>query len=228
MFKITLTYVSKALYDCDYEKDKLTLVQSVILLGLWYNDTNDRQGAWYWIGMAISLSQSMGLHRRIRLAAPSSPIPERREKLYRRIWWTCFVRDRWLSLASGQPMRIHAAECDVLKPNISDVTDEIETMDPVMRSEYIPWEPTALARLWLRLVQISKALGSILERHNMVNELKPGVDEIQSCEQEIANCSMDSVELDYADSMMRLFATQLQLLYESVLSSASDCLLTVK
>ncbi|KAI5460766.1 fungal-specific transcription factor domain-containing protein [Mariannaea sp. PMI_226] len=206
---------AKALYDCDYEKDKLTLIQSVILLGLWYNDTNDRNGAWHWIGIAISLSQSIGLHRRLRLAVPSNPIPERREKLYRRIWWTCFVRDRWLSLANGQPMRIRTSECDLPAPSVSDITDEIETMDPATRCKYIPWEPTALARLWLRLVHISQALGSILERHNKVNESRPGVTEIQSCEQEIALCSMDSAELEYTDPMMRLFASQLQLLYEA-------------
>jgi hypothetical protein len=97
---------------------------------------------------------------------------------------------------------------------MSDITDEIETMDPETRCKYILWEPTTFARLWLRLVHISKALGSILDWHNKVNEPRPGVTEIQSCEQEIALCEMDSAELEYSDPMMRLFASQLQLLHE--------------
>jgi hypothetical protein len=40
----------KALYDADYEKDKIPLIQSVILLSFWLAEEDDREGSWQWHG----------------------------------------------------------------------------------------------------------------------------------------------------------------------------------
>lgn len=58
---------AKALYDADYEKNKIPLIQSVILLAFWFVDAEDRNGSWHWIGIAISLCQTIGLHRTLSL-----------------------------------------------------------------------------------------------------------------------------------------------------------------
>ncbi|KAK5700337.1 hypothetical protein LTR17_023012 [Elasticomyces elasticus] len=113
---------AKCLYDSDYEPDQLSLIQSVILLGFWYTDTEDRTGAWHWIGIAISLSQTLGFHRSPESVIDTNRLPERRRRLFRRIWWSCFVRDRWLSLAKGRPMRINPNDCDVPLPSMDDIT----------------------------------------------------------------------------------------------------------
>ena len=111
-------------------------------------------------------------------------------------------------------MRIHVADCDVEMPTLSDVTAEIGAMDTQTRREYIPWDPTTLARLWLRLVTISKTLGSILAIHDRVDGSKPSVSDMQGCEEDIAINAIDSVDIGHTDPMMRLFASQLRLLHE--------------
>lgn len=111
-------------------------------------------------------------------------------------------------------MRIRVADCDVEMPSMSDITDEIEAMDPDVRREFITWDYAASARLWLKLVKISKALGSVLEAHDKVEGTTPGVSDIQDCEKEIEVCARETVEPEYSDPLMRAFASQLQLLHE--------------
>ncbi|KAG7110744.1 Cutinase transcription factor 1 beta like protein [Verticillium longisporum] len=47
---------AKVLYDLNYEQDKITLIQSVFLMGFWYTTSDDRQGPWHWNGIAITAS----------------------------------------------------------------------------------------------------------------------------------------------------------------------------
>ncbi|KAF9885366.1 hypothetical protein FE257_012983 [Aspergillus nanangensis] len=206
---------AKSLYDCDYEKDKVTLIQSVILMGLWYIDAEDRNGAWHWIGIAISLSQSIGLHRRLQLANSGGPVSKRRESIYRRIWWSCFVRDRWLSLAKGRPMRINTTDCDVEEPSVSDVTQDLESITLEAHSEFIPYGHNSLALLWLSLVKITKALGTVLVTHYKVSGPRPDVAAIRKCEQEVTSCYPSFDTLEQPDRIMRVFILQLQLFYEA-------------
>ncbi|KFZ10912.1 hypothetical protein V502_07849 [Pseudogymnoascus sp. VKM F-4520 (FW-2644)] len=84
---------AKALYDADYEKDKITLIQSVFLMGHWYTSTDDRAGPWHWTGIAIGLSHTVGLHQ-----LSHGPRP-----LWRRLWWTLYCREVWLSLGDASP-----------------------------------------------------------------------------------------------------------------------------
>ena len=77
------------------------------------SSSKDGKDAWHWLGLAISLSYSLGLNRNIPGAHPTI----RRKHLERRVWWTAFIRDRTLALnASGawaKPVRIKREDCDV-------------------------------------------------------------------------------------------------------------------
>ncbi|OBT83848.1 hypothetical protein VE02_05486 [Pseudogymnoascus sp. 03VT05] len=97
---------AKALYDADYEKDKITLIQSVFLMGHWYTSTDDRAGPWHWTGIAIGLSHTVGLHQ-----LSHGPRP-----LWRRLWWSLYCREVWLSLGLGRPMRIVLEDSDTSPP----------------------------------------------------------------------------------------------------------------
>ncbi|KAI1049415.1 hypothetical protein LB506_004587 [Fusarium annulatum] len=61
-FKRNAFQRAKTLYDADYEKNKITLIQSVFLMGHFYADAEDRLGPWHWNGIAIGLSHTIGLH----------------------------------------------------------------------------------------------------------------------------------------------------------------------
>jgi hypothetical protein len=47
-------------------------------------------------------------------------ISERQRRLWRNIWWSCFLRDAWLAFGMGRPVRINTADYDCPKPTIED------------------------------------------------------------------------------------------------------------
>ncbi|PNP55992.1 hypothetical protein THARTR1_03929 [Trichoderma harzianum] len=208
---------AKCLYDVDRGTEKLVLIQSVILLGFWYTDPQDHTGAWYWIGIAISLSQNIGLHRSSRLGSrvPQKSLPAR-ESLMRRIWWACVVRDRWVSLARGRPMRIHNEDCDTPLPVVEDIMNELESVVGRARSSFVPVESRALAEMWIRLVRICDTLGNILRVHYRVNGVIPSITEIDRYAQELqALAQDDAVSVDSSESLS-INGIQIDLLYQFV------------
>lgn len=54
---------AKGLYDADYEKNKVILAAVLFLLGFWWLGPEDQKDTWYWVGCAVSLAQTLGLHR---------------------------------------------------------------------------------------------------------------------------------------------------------------------
>ncbi|KAE8441636.1 hypothetical protein EG329_004603 [Mollisiaceae sp. DMI_Dod_QoI] len=92
---------AKCLYDNNVEHDRLIQVQSLLLMSFWYEDPNDGKDAWYWIGAAISLMQIMGL-------SESASSEKQRSKLFKRLWWSCFIRDSHIALAMRLPSRLKA------------------------------------------------------------------------------------------------------------------------
>lgn len=54
---------AKALYDVDYESDRVTLVAVLLLLGFWWAGPDDQKDTCYWISCATTTAQSLGMHR---------------------------------------------------------------------------------------------------------------------------------------------------------------------
>ncbi|KAH8705838.1 fungal-specific transcription factor domain-containing protein [Talaromyces proteolyticus] len=174
---------AKCFYDLDRGTDKLILIQSVLLMSFWYTDSHDHTGAWYWVGIAITLAQGIGIHRsphvQYRHREKSQDVlSELRQRLIRRIWWTCVVRDRWLSLAKGRPMRIHDEDCDLSIPIDNDVLHELQNLSSGAHGIFIPTDIIQLAGMWVQLVKISIAMGRVLRMHYRLNSPKPKAEDI--------------------------------------------------
>lgn len=54
---------AKALYDADYELDDANLAAALHLLSFWWLGPDDQKDSWYWQGCAVTLVQSLGMHR---------------------------------------------------------------------------------------------------------------------------------------------------------------------
>ncbi|KKA27792.1 hypothetical protein TD95_003564 [Thielaviopsis punctulata] len=100
---------ARTLYDLDYEADRLILVQGLLLMTFWYESPDDQKDTWHWMGIATSLAHSIGLHRISSLMN----VPARKLGLYRRIWWSCFMRDQEIALGMRRPTRIKAGDFNV-------------------------------------------------------------------------------------------------------------------
>jgi hypothetical protein len=54
---------AKALYDTDNELDGVSIVQATILMSEWWGGPMEQKDTWYWLGVAATLAQSLGIHR---------------------------------------------------------------------------------------------------------------------------------------------------------------------
>jgi hypothetical protein len=195
------------LYDSDYEDDKLYVVQSVTLLGFWYSDPEDRHGPSHWMGIAIGLCQVMGLYRTPRSSGSLSPYANLRTRLFRRIWWSCFMRDRWLCLALGRPMRI---------------TMELGELAPDVAAKYLPAAMQEQAEVWVRLIHLSVTLGKILRQHTRT---PLDHDCFRSCETDLEGYRSSARGPDHQTdfSMASLNEFQFELLRQFVPSTQECC-----
>ncbi|KAK6541864.1 hypothetical protein TWF694_007642 [Orbilia ellipsospora] len=114
---------TRMLYDFDWEQDRISLIQALLLMTYWYETPDDQKDTWHWMGVAISLSHTVGLHR----SPVNSSLSPRRQKLWKRIWWSCFMRDRLVALGMRRPTRIKDEDCDVPMLTLEDFGLSAET-----------------------------------------------------------------------------------------------------
>lgn len=107
---------ARLLYDFDHEQDRMCLIQGLLLMSYWYETPDDQKDTWHWMGVAISLSHTIGLHRN----PEKSSMDPKRKKLWKRIWWSCFMRDRLVALGMRRPTRIKSDDCDVPMLTLED------------------------------------------------------------------------------------------------------------
>ncbi|KAI5370523.1 hypothetical protein Slin14017_G014020 [Septoria linicola] len=108
---------TRLLYDFDIEVDRISLIQSLLLMTYWYETPDDQKDSHHWMGIAVSLSHTIGLHRNPEKSAAMDPA---RKKLWKRIWWSTYMRDRLVALGMRRPTRIKNADFDVPMLDISD------------------------------------------------------------------------------------------------------------
>lgn len=71
-------------------------------MSYWNGTDGNHRESWYWTGAAISLAFTIDLH--LHPEAPNMASSER--KLRKRVWWSCFMRERLLSVENRRPTQI--------------------------------------------------------------------------------------------------------------------------
>ncbi|KAI5865456.1 fungal-specific transcription factor domain-containing protein [Durotheca rogersii] len=165
-------YKARLLYDFDYECDRLILVQGLLLMTYWYETPDDQKDTWHWMGVAISLAHTIGLHRN----PANTNMAPRKQKLWKRIWWSCFMRDRLIALGMRRPTRIKDEDFDVPMLDEHDfevepLADEIQVVGPecplvrdVVMQQELALMCVAKAKLCLCISHMLKAQYSVLIR----------------------------------------------------------------
>lgn len=106
----------KLLYDFGMETDRTSLLQATLLMTYWYESPDDLHDAWYWLGEAIMWAKSLGVHCSQGERPPDTPTA----KLWRRLWWSCHVRDRIITLGLRRPMHIGPGDIDASPLTLED------------------------------------------------------------------------------------------------------------
>ncbi|KAK2812398.1 hypothetical protein FQN50_001399 [Emmonsiellopsis sp. PD_5] len=107
---------ARALYDLDYEEDRITIIQSLLLMSYWFETPNDQKDNWHWVGISLSLARLHGLHLNITTAG----IDTATQRIWRRIWWCLYIRDKLIALGMRRPTRITDGEYDLPIANLND------------------------------------------------------------------------------------------------------------
>ncbi|GAB7350829.1 hypothetical protein MBLNU459_g1362t1 [Dothideomycetes sp. NU459] len=107
---------TRLLYDFDCEVDRISLIQSLLLMTYWYETPDDQKDSHHWMGIAVSLSHTIGLHRN----PERSNMDRKRQRLWKRIWWSTFMRDRLIALGMRRPTRIKNEDFDVPMLKVDD------------------------------------------------------------------------------------------------------------
>ena len=97
-------------------------MQALLLMTYWYETPDDQKDTWHWMGVAISLAQTIGLHRN----PEKSNMEPQKKKLWKRIWWSCFMRDRLVALGMRRPTRVKDEDYDV--PMLTEDDFEVQPL----------------------------------------------------------------------------------------------------
>ncbi|KAG6043524.1 Cutinase transcription factor 1 alpha [Claviceps sp. LM77 group G4] len=150
---------AKALYDANYEDDRVTIVQSLLLMGWYWEGPEDvTKNVFYWSRVATIVAQGSGMHRSVE----QSQLSKFDKRLWKRIWWTLFTRDRSVAVALGRPVHISLDDSDVEMLTEDDfIEDETDRM-----SEFPP-DPIHV-QFFLQYVKLCEIMGLVLSQQYSV------------------------------------------------------------
>ena len=112
---------AKALYDANYEDDRVTIVQALVLMGWYWEGPEDvTKNVFYWSRVATIVAQGSGMHRSVE----GSQLSRADKRLWKRIWWTLFTRDRSVAVALGRPVHINTDDSDVEMVSEDDFNED--------------------------------------------------------------------------------------------------------
>ncbi|OMP87232.1 Cutinase transcription factor 1 alpha, partial [Diplodia seriata] len=150
---------AKALFDANYEDDRVTMVQALILMGWYWEGPEDvTKNVFYWSRVAIVVAQGSGMHRSVE----GSQLSRSDKRLWKRIWWTLFSRDRSVAVALGRPVAINPEDSDVEMISEDDFIED----EPDRPAEYNP-DPVHV-QFFINYVKLCEIMGLVLSQQYSV------------------------------------------------------------
>lgn len=211
---LTLTINYQCLHYNGGETDHTVLLQSALLLGFYHSGADSHTQPWYWLGVAISLCQSIGLHRCSSAECATSPIPKQQQRLWRRLWWTCVFRDRWLSLTMGRPLRINMNDCNTMMPSADDMLSDFVELPESMSAAYIPRDLPQLADYWVTMVHLTQLLGETLTLSYQPFGPSPSFQQVEDLERKILLFQLPQSHDTVSSPLATFYLYHLQLHYQ--------------
>ncbi|KAK4507440.1 hypothetical protein PRZ48_001175 [Zasmidium cellare] len=213
---------TRLLYDFDIEIDRISLIQSLLLMTYWYETPDDQKDSHHWMGIAVSLSHTIGLHRN---PDKSAAMDDSRKKLWKRIWWSTYMRDRLVALGMRRPTRIKNADFDVPMLTINDfesvaLPDGVSCIPPDCKLLRDVGMQNELAQMCIESAKLCICMSHVLSvqysvlnsNHGMLSEegstqttarlsrkRDPEVNEVQACDKELQDWKNElPVEAQYS------------------------------
>lgn len=96
-----------------HEDGSILFVETLALVGYFMQNLNRRDTAFLYVGMALRMAITLGLHQESSNADLDAAAREHR----RRVWWSVYSLDRIQSVKSGNPITIHDEDIGVAFPS---------------------------------------------------------------------------------------------------------------
>ncbi|KAL4891150.1 C6 transcription factor [Aspergillus ambiguus] len=126
-----------------HEEGSIFFVEVLCYVAYYMQNLNRRDAAFLYIGLALRMAISLGLHQEVSDSTISEEVRNRR----RRAWWSVYSLDRLLSVKSGNPITIQDEDIGTTWPV------------PAPGSNDMPWPSVVLTHY----TQLSRILGRIGE-----------------------------------------------------------------
>ncbi|ODV77302.1 uncharacterized protein CANTADRAFT_34018, partial [Suhomyces tanzawaensis NRRL Y-17324] len=153
---------AKALYEASYESDPVSVLQTLLLVGSFWEGPEDvTKNSYYWTKVAIALAQGYGFQRDI---SNSKTLSNSDKKIWRRVWWCLFEKDRNVAIAFGRPAAIDLNDCDVPMLTLEDFDENDNELG--IKSPYPVNETQAL--YFIHLVKLAEITGIIIKHQYSV------------------------------------------------------------
>ncbi|KAL4779227.1 fungal-specific transcription factor domain-containing protein [Aspergillus varians] len=145
---------AKRLYESGVEKDRVVIAQACLLLTFYTTESEHCKTNSHWLRLAILYAKKEQAHVYHRL--PQSGLPSGRKMSdLKRLWWSCMIRDRIISLGVRRPLQITPDEFDL--PQLGLSFQDLE--DECFHSEvYTPDAKIALCRVLASLCHLAIAV----------------------------------------------------------------------
>lgn len=96
-----------------HEEGTILFVETLALVGYFMQNLNRRDAAFLYIGMALRMAITLGLHQE----ASHLDLDEATKEHRRRVWWSVYSLDRIHSVKSGNPITIYDEDIGVAFPS---------------------------------------------------------------------------------------------------------------
>ncbi|KAF2856158.1 hypothetical protein T440DRAFT_438912 [Plenodomus tracheiphilus IPT5] len=220
---------TRILYDFDYESDRVSLVQALLLLTYYYETPDDQKDTWHWMGVATSVAHTIGLHRN----PDNTNLDSKRVKLWKRIWWSTYMRDRLIALGMRRPTRIKSEDFDVPMLTLDDfeiapIPDSISCIPADCRVARDVDLQRQLAIMCIEKARLCLCISHVLSKqycvlnnnHGLQNDrttmmllpkkLDPETSEVKTCDEELQKWVSElPKEAQYSDKLTGIGAIDL-------------------
>lgn len=122
------------------------------------------KNVFYWTRVATVVAQGSGMHRSVE----SSQLSRTDKRLWKRIWWTLYTRDRSVAVALGRPISINTDDSDVEMITEDDfIEDETDTPSGTPVSADYPPDRIHV-QFFLQYVKLCEIMGLVLSQQYSV------------------------------------------------------------
>lgn len=105
-----------------FESGNLTTVQALLLLSNYAQKRNRPNTGWNYLGLAVRMAMSLGLHKEF----PNWDISLLQREIRRRVWWGVYCFDAGASITFGRPVLLP-------DPGVMDAEEVLNIHDEVRR-----------------------------------------------------------------------------------------------